>query len=500
MKYFTKISSIIIILALTLSMFVLTTFAASTTTLYFSKNTVKIGEKVTVSVSINQNEAMSNVTFNLKYDSNVLKFENGDGTVGSEGFINLSKSTAGEKKANYSFTFTGLSTGRSIISVIDCIYTNQDGTAQKDFTGATAFLSVKGENVSNNANLKSLKVSGYSLSPSFKSSETSYTIKVPNDVKAISIVAVTDDKYAKTKITGNKNFKVGDNIVTVTVEAPNGNKNNYNITVTREDKEITSSKEEISSKEDTSSNEETTEAVTTGLQTVVDGKTYSIVTEIPDSVIFKGFKKVDTDVNGYTIETAIDSENNYRIFYLIPEGTEDILPYLYDADSDTFERVRYLTIGDNTYIFESMPDDYYYPENLYHSNLNVGDFTVECLADTTDELNHFKYVYCYFNSKYNIYRYDDTEGTLQRYPDLNLETKQTQEKNDNIFTRFGSLSTNGKVIMIALLFAVLGILSLLVLLVVYIIRRSIDRKMDFNDYSVDDDFDEVEVITENSSV
>ena len=493
MKILKKISSIIIVLTIILSCFIFTTYAANNATLFFSKNTIEQGDKLTVSVSVNPNVSMSELSFYLQYDADVLKYESGDGTASKDGVVDVFKNPNGEKSVRYSFVFTANTEGKSAISVVDCLYkTSVDGEAtEKKFTGASATVKVKGTSNSDNANLKSIKIDGYKLSSNFSKNKTSYSLKVPYDVKNINITATPQDDSANVTIDGNNNLKVGNNKVTLTVKAQNGKQKKYTINVKRQEKE-----DETDSSENSSS-EETAQTYTTGgLQTLVDGKSYIIITEIPKNALFKGFEIEKTNVNGYTIDTAVDSKANYRVFYLKEIDSEDLVPYLYDNELDSFIPLKHITIGENTYIIEKLPEDLNYPKNLYPSNIPIGTFNAECLSDTDVNMNDFKYVYCYNNGFYNLYRYDTKEQTLQRYPDLENQTAKTGT--DNVFSRFGTLSTNGKIIIIALLIVILGILSLLILLIVYLIRRSINRNEEILLYN-DDDFDEVQVTNENKN-
>ena len=500
MKIFAKLSSIILITVLLISC-VIVPAQAKGTTLYFSKNTVDVGDKVTVSVSINPEEAMYAITFYLQYDDSVLKYESGAGT-GDAGALQVVESPSGDKKVKYDFQFSALAVGTSSISITDCVYVTQSGGASNEvsFTGASASMTVKDAKLSDNAKLKSLKISGYSLNESFSSTKTSYTAKVPYETKKVNIIATTSSEKAKIKsVEGNTNLKVGSNTVTVTVEAENGTQKTYKIKITREEKEEVSSEEETSSEETTSQDEETITDIESSLETIIDGKTYLIATEIPNNVLFKGFKIKETDVNGYSIETACDDENNYRLFYLMEKGGDKLKPFTYNQDNDSFEKVNFITIGDNSYIFAEIPDDLTLPENYYPSNLNFSDFSVECYADTNADMSEFKYVYCFYDGNFSLYRYDSKQETIQRYPELELSAKQNAQEKDNVFSRFGSLSTNGKVIILSLLVVILGIFALLVLLIVYLVRRSLNLNNDIVlDQEETDDFDIIEI--ENESV
>lgn len=490
MKTITKILSAVVVLALLVSCFTLCVSARESATLHFSKNSIQEGEDITVSVNINPEKEMSNIAFFLNYDPEVLSYVDGDGTKDSDGIISVDKPVSNEKSTTLSFTFTGEKEGKSSITVSDCIYITKkdEKDVQKKFVGASAVVRVKKAKLANEALLKSLSVEDYKLSPEFSSKKTAYTAKIPNDVESIEIIATPSNKNAKVNITGNDNLKVGNNKVKITVEAKNGKKNTYTIVVTRA---------EADNKEDNETDSEQTVAGT-GLETNIDGNPYTIITKIPESALFKGFKVEETEVNGYTIETAIDVDANYRVFYLKNDKSDDLIPYLYDVTTDEFKLLKHITIGENTYIIEDLPDDISYPDNIYPSNLDFGDFSVECLADANSEMNTFKYIYCLFNGQRGIYRYDTQENTLQRYPDLELGTTANANTGDSVVDRFGTLSTNGKVIVIALIIVILGVLALLLLLVVYLIRRSVNRNEDILLYS-DDDFDEIDITNEGNN-
>lgn len=89
--------------------------------------------------------------------------------------------------------------------------------------------------------LKKLDVSGYTLTPAFKSNVTSYQMKVTNNITGLSVTAIPNSDKAKVSITGNKNWVVGNNAILVTVTAENGTQTVYTVNVTRADKNQKSS-------------------------------------------------------------------------------------------------------------------------------------------------------------------------------------------------------------------------------------------------------------------
>ncbi len=496
MKFLTKFITTIVTLVLILSMLVLPASAAKSATLYFSSNSVEVGDKVSVSVAINPNEAMYGVSFYLQYNDSVLKYDGGNGNENSAGVLKIVESPSGEKSVKYSFTFVAQKKGTSAISVTDCVYAvnGENGSEEKSFMGASASLTVKDIKLSSNAKLKSLKVSGFSLSPSFSSSKTNYSLKVPYETKKINVTAKASDSNAKVvSVKGNTGLDVGKNTVTVTVEAENGTQKKYTITVTRAKKDTSSEKTE--SEETESETEEEEEQ--TSLQTTIAGTDYTILTKIPEKALFKGFEIKTKTVNGFEVETAVDKNEVFSIFYLKSADSEEITPYLYDEVLDQFEKLKYTTFGKRSYIFSSIPSDITVPDTFYASNTNIAGFEVECLSDINTEMSDFHYVYCYSDGVYNFYRFDSLEGTLHRFPDF-INIASAEKKTDNIFTRFATLSTNGKIVMIALTVLIIGIFALLIMLIVHLFRKSINNYDDIILSSKYEDFDEVEIKNEDN--
>ena len=82
--------------------------------------------------------------------------------------------------------------------------------------------------------LKSLVVSGYSLTPTFSTYETAYSLIVPNSVSSVSITATAVASTTSVSGTGTKNLNVGTNTVTVTTKAQNGSTRTYTISIVRQ--------------------------------------------------------------------------------------------------------------------------------------------------------------------------------------------------------------------------------------------------------------------------
>ncbi len=482
-----KIVSLLTAFILIFTAFTFSANAASSAVISFSKNTVNVGDTVSVTVTINPGKKMTGVEFVLNYNEEVLKYKTGS-AVGGAGSLKVVESPSGETKFSTSLTFTAIKTGTCNISVNECIWTDFNAD-EKKFGGASANITVKDKALSGDARLKSLYLGDAKLSPAFAMAKTSYKSEVLYEKTKVNVYATVYDKDAKvTSVSGNNNLKVGKNTVTVVVQAANGTQKKYTITVTRlkQGEKIGGEKEEKEEEQDTS------------LQTTVAGTTYTVATEIPKKYqIFSGFEVADAEFNGKKIQVLTDANQTYKIYYLKSADSEELVPYIFDNELEEFEKLKYLTVDKNTYIFSKIPTEFVTPSNLYASNVEIKDFSVECLADSNSNMSDFYYVYCFTNGNFGLYRYDNLECTLQRYPDFELTTVVQPEVKDNFVSRFNSLSTNGKIIIVCLFVAIIGVLALIILLIVYLFNKT-NKKLDIIPLDYDDDFDDVEVVTSDS--
>lgn len=72
-----------------------------------------------------------------------------------------------------------------------------------------------------NAKLSNLGTKQYDFT-GFKPDETSYDVTIPENITEVEVYAKTQDSKATYKVTGDKNLKIGENKVTITVTASDG--------------------------------------------------------------------------------------------------------------------------------------------------------------------------------------------------------------------------------------------------------------------------------------
>lgn len=107
--------------------------------------------------------------------------------------------------------------------------TDEDEKEEKENEEETEKSSIK--------TLKSLEIKGYELEPTFNPETKNYSITLNEEDEELEIEAVPEDEKAEVNISGNENFKIGNNIVKITVTAEDGTVRFYNITVTKTNEE-----------------------------------------------------------------------------------------------------------------------------------------------------------------------------------------------------------------------------------------------------------------------
>lgn len=482
-KTIKNLLSLMAAVLLIFSCFAITASAAARATIAFSSNNPTVNEAVTVTVTVSGAEAMYSTEFDVSYNPDVLRFESGDSAAGGAGVIKVAGLPGGATKQSYSLKFTALAAGSSTVAVSGKAYYNDD---KDDDLGASASMTVSDAAKSDNADLKSLSLSKGTLSPKFSASKTSYTASVANDVTDVKVYATAADSEAKVEVSGKSALDVGKNVRTVTVTAASGAQKTYTITITR-----------AAEGETLSEPEQTSDPENNPYEATVDGVAYTVATDISGITLPKGFSASIAEYNGAEVAVAKDLNSYYTVYYLKAAEGESYAPYLLNADGATFEKLKYVSFGDKTYIFAEIPDDSAAPDGYYDTFIKIGDFDVKAFASRNEELSDLYYVYCFYDGSFRIYRYDSEENVLQRAPEFKLVTASENKlpQNAGFAERFKSLSSNAKITVIGLLLAALGAAALIVLLAIRLAkgRQPIDDD-DFNeDMLFRADFDDVTV-------
>jgi len=128
--------------------------------------------------------------------------------------------------------------GETTVSISKAEIADDTSYQMMQVNDATGTVKVNSPPVySGDNNLSSLSVSPGTLSPAFSADQTEYSVTVPYDVKNINVSAGKSHGAARVAISSTE-LSVGQNTVTVTVTAENGNRKQYFIRVTRTESEL----------------------------------------------------------------------------------------------------------------------------------------------------------------------------------------------------------------------------------------------------------------------
>lgn len=485
LKVFVTLSTVIMVC---LSVLPLTVGAASTI-ISFSKNNVSVGDSVTVTIKVSQPKLWG-VNMTVNYDEEVLTSPSSNDAEGGAGVLNIVDQTlSGENSKSYKITFKAKKAGNCVISVNNVGVSAGEPSQLINLSGASATLAVKDVTKSANANLKSLSLSAGSLSPRFSPSVTSYKVSVKNSVTECKVYVTTSDSDAKVSVEGSATLKVGNNTRVITVTAPSGNKKSYTIVINR------------SAKEDSveSSNVSSTAMEENPMDTIIDGVSYRVLTELESVVLPEGFNVSKVLYNGQDVSVATDKDGVYKLYYLAAVDGNEPVPYTYDEQANSFSKVKIIKQGNNQYIVADLPLLEEVSDDYQVSTQNIDGEELYCYKSEDTELAGMYYINCFFNGAHAMYRYDTVENVLQRAPEFRLKDAlgsgaMSDDVDGTFFDRFNQLSSNAKTIMVCLAIAIVALIVLIVLL----ITRAINGRQ-MQDFDFDDDMEEFDDIHINDN-
>ncbi|MBD5541601.1 MAG: cadherin-like beta sandwich domain-containing protein [Lachnospiraceae bacterium] len=417
------------------------------------------------------------------------------------------------------------------------------GGQPAEILGAAA----EGGQASSNARLKSLSLSTGTMSPEFSPEVTSYTITVGEDVEKINVTCSTDDINAQVVEAGGfKNLKPGSNNAIITVQAADGTKCTYNLTIIRgsagssTENEGTQNPDSQESPEDenpgTDAEGETEgEAEGTEPSTVsaagngdlipVGGESifapFQVHSSYPAELLPEGFVAADYNYKGYTVQSAYFSAGDIRLLYLsaVDGGSADFR--IYYEDTDTFMDFLQLKGTNGKFI---MPVRYQaqikIPDNYTGTFMPWGEKVISCFIYTeltdlpikgpqdtddgseeetpqeeaepvnVDELEEMPEFYLIFamnnEGGENFYLYDYVEGTYQRYVE-----RDTSYELDQSYFKYKDMAHQRFAIM-CVLFVLLTIAAFCIVNL-WMQNRELKKE-------VDDDEPEYETDTDRASV
>ncbi len=470
--------------------------AAANISVSVNKSNVKVGDTVTVTLSITSGYGAQGV---LKKSSGVLGGS-------SDEYFTIGAGVGDVQRFSYKATSVGSCTfsiqeplddttdvdgGTPSIGVGSATVTvtsassNNDSNSNKDNkdnsgsnTGNDSNANKDNENKeekkSSNASLGSLVISAGTLSPEFSAATKDYTATVDYSCSSLAVTAnPADSKASVTSVTGNDSLEVGENTVSVVVTAEDGSTSTYNIVVTRraEDDPENADKQDNWKKFD------------------INGTEWTMVNDIPEDVVPEGFEHSKTVIDGLEYNTLHGTFGDITLVYLQSESGNGL--FVYDAAQNTaYEFVR--INSESHFIVVLLPKVDDVPEGYNEISLSIEGKGVATAYQTKgektdDQTKDFYLVYAMNdNGESGWYTYDSVDGTYMR-TELSTPTV-AQEENDTTKSELVPGIANKYLVLAAIL--VLVIFILLLLLIVSAVKN---RRYKAVDDEEDDDSDAEDV-------
>ena len=480
---------------------------ASSLSVGVSASSVKIGDTVTVSITV---PAGVSATVNVTYPSGTFSFSSASDTASANGgtvSMTIGSYGSSNTKTTGTMKFKAKAAGSATFSASAPIAGNQDGD-RVSVGGASASVRVKNEANEDNSNksdssnasdasdhnsndnktksadnsLASLTLSSGSLSPAFKYNVTNYTAEVANDVTSVVVSAKTSNANATVEsVKGGENLSVGANKIQIVVKAENGVTATYTITVTRKE-----------SGDTTDDNEDEPEPDNTD---VPQEQCYDIggVKMYPsedgdESQIPEGFALSEITLwekaYPYWVNDTIGSD--IGLIYLVDENKENGAWYRI-SEASPYEANTFICFKSEYGYIIATPEkmNETAPAGYTSETVNIeGKGVVDAFVKAGDEENCLIYAVNQ-DGVYGLYQYDLQDRTYMRYKEASVaeDTQVPEEPTIEDNTKVSDLESQNRLLFYAFIVVVAILLIVIVILVV-------KRRHDGDDYEDDDDYEE----------
>ena len=409
-----------------------------------SKNSVTVGDTITVTATVNGDDADA-WSYELTYSGPVspqgsTSVVAGSITNGRSATFTFKTTASGTatfgigsaEVLKFDATDAAVSKGSATVTI------NQKQTGVVNNNTATKYVDAPraNANASTDATLSRLYIDNYEIEPAFSKDVLEYKLDVPNEVESIWIHFATTEDAATVSGAGVRELTEGVNKIDLIVTAPKGNQQTYTIMVTRAELDPIIVKLDDKEYKVVRKAEE--------LGELLNGFTPSTITleekEVPvfvneaTKVTLVGLKDTEGNVKLYLYE-----DGKYSEYKVISGVLVSLIPYEAKEKIEGFEKSRYIEI-------DKVRVEAYYKNDddklllVYGMNVKTGEK--------------------------NWYIYDTEEGTLLKYYEGFGKVETTSDKRDGTF------------LIAAFIFATIALACLILAVAILAINRKLREKND----------------------
>lgn len=199
--------------------------------------TVKKGDDLNLKIKVSSDYEMSVVDAYITYDDELLEFisSESEGVLGASGTLHITDQFAkGATEAVYVIRMKALEVGSADFKVHDAYSIDAENSSYMKIKQTSASIDItKNETEISNATLSDLLVMPGALDKEFQPEMFEYSMKVAYDVEEVILSAIPESEESVITIDKELNLTKGDNVFTITVTAPSGDRNDYKLNVYR---------------------------------------------------------------------------------------------------------------------------------------------------------------------------------------------------------------------------------------------------------------------------
>lgn len=242
------------ILLLIVSFFYKFSYASERGSVYIETNKEVIEKGEEIEITVNLKDAKTTAfNFSLYFDDTKLEYiSNLENTNVIDNRINfvwhdVTGGSGAKQGELVKFIFRAKQNGNATFNLQGEFYDDKGMLIETDFQEKQiqigkeeSILQIQAQeeigtnSISNNADLKSLRLDTQGITPNFEKDTYEYYLTIPNDIRNIEVLAVSENPNANVEISGNTDLKEGLNVINIIVTSEDKTvKKTYTIQITK---------------------------------------------------------------------------------------------------------------------------------------------------------------------------------------------------------------------------------------------------------------------------
>lgn len=347
-----------------------------------NKKSIIVGNSVTISSTVSSNSPLVSIEGTLSCS--------GAGTGGGID-LKFDDSSNSIKSKSYSYTVKATKSG-TITCKVSGRMTSMDSSTWKSLGEKTVSIKVMSQaeleaTYSKNNNLSSLSVEGQTLSPEFNKDTLEYSVELENDIEKINIIAKAEDSKSSISGGGEVTVEEGNNKIEIKVTAQNGNEKVY--VINAKVKELDPINVKVGNEE---------------VSVVRKSKNL----EKPNDL----FEESTVKINDIEVPAFVNKKANITLVGLKDKDGE-VSYYIYDK---VYTKYNELKIGNLIIMLKDM-DKSKLPDNYKEYDVTINKNKIKGYKYKASSSFYLISGINLETGKDNIYVYDKSENTIQRYND-----------------------------------------------------------------------------------